>query len=712
MRTDWNLARTLAKRARRRGARGMALVTVLSLLTATAGVTYLCLSSSMTALDRTTERIETSRLESTAASAADLLAANVWNGFVAANGGTAGNLNEFRTYLAAQTNLFGTPIPDAGAPFDARAALRLPTGSDGAPRLGGLAIAQLTVRRIDSATRTDLEIEATAQTGATADAGARTVRQVVSIAGDPFDGFAYGLLSNNVNCIFCHARFDNAERFYNTDPTKHGTFDRIRVGTLESMLVRVGSAESQIAGTLYVRGKVTDKTGNLLPDLHGSSVTGNDFDTVGKLLQDSNGDMAQVELYAGSATPFQHLYMDYPLDESQQVDGPLPASFPPPVPDLDGDKLVDADEFAEVAGSATGSLSAGVIFGVDKAASYSGSALPTTSNLASVSGTTDKRLILRGTDANPLQIEGMVAVDGDVVIEGVIKGDGVLLASGNVYVLGNLTYADGVDANGARTFGRATDGTKNALAVAAGGNILIGNYLTDANGAMVTGNGSGKFNFTMSELMLFNRTEWSRTQAQLPNKYGVLKDNPLYDPTYKPRYYVHGNNDPVLVFNKTGTKTTKDHYFSVPNKTWMGKEHLGDYDTKYMSSYAVGSPTYNAAAIVTLGPKGNWISESTLSNFCGQVDAAHDGGPLVIDSLLYTNNSAFALVRDDSVYGGQMTLNGALVAADTGVLVPGNGTLGLQLNYDARLASKLNLTDITGPTTMTRSLLLPVVGHP
>ena len=62
MRTDWNLARTLARRDRRRGQRGMALVTVLSLLTATAGVTYLCLSASMTALDRTTERIETSRL--------------------------------------------------------------------------------------------------------------------------------------------------------------------------------------------------------------------------------------------------------------------------------------------------------------------------------------------------------------------------------------------------------------------------------------------------------------------------------------------------------------------------------------------------------------------------------------------------------------------------------------------------------------------------
>ncbi len=711
MLTNRSERRALRARARTRGRRGMALVTVLSLLTATAGVTYLCLSSSMTALDRTTERIETSRLESIAASAADLAAANLWNGFVTANGGTPGNLTEFRNYLAQANNAFGAVVPAAGAPLDVRTGLRLPLGSDGLPRLGGLAVAALSVQRTDTTTRTDLEIVATVETGNGAGAATRTMRQLVSISGAPFDGFAYGLLSNNVNCIFCHARFDNVDRYYNTDPTKFNSFDRIRVGTLESMLVRVGSAESQLAGTLYVRGKVTDKQGNPLGDLHGSTVTGNDFDSVGKLLQDSSGNMSQIELYAGSAVPYQHLYMNYPIDESLQVDGALPAAFPPPVPDLDGDKRVDPDEFTAVASSASGTLSAGVIYGVDPASTYSG-ALPNSGNLSSVSGTTNKRLILRGTDANPLQIDGTVAIDGDVVIEGVVKGDGVLLASGNVYVLGSLTYADGVDANGARTFGRATDGTKNALAVAAGGNILVGNYLTDADGAMVAGDGTGAFNFTMSELMIFNRMEWSRTQVQLPNKYGVLKDNPLYQPGYLPRYYVHGSGDPVLVFNKQGKKSTKDHYFSVSNQTWMGKEHLGSYDLNYLTKYLPGSSTYDGATIVTLGPNASWISESTLSSFCTQVDAAHAGGPLEIDSLLYTNNSTFALVRNDSVYGGQMVLNGCLVAADTGILVPGNATLGLQLNYDARLASKLNLTDITGPTTMTRSLLLPVTGHP
>ena len=55
--------------------------------------------------------------------------------------------------------------------------------------------------------------------------------------------------------------------------------------------------------------------------------------------------------------------------------------------------------------------------------------------------------------------------------------------------------------------------------------------------------------------------------------------------------------------------------------------------------------------------------------------------PMSIDGLLYTNNAIFMMARKASTGQGQMIVNGAIVAADAGVLVPsGGGPIGLQLN--------------------------------
>ena len=58
----------------------------------------------------------------------------------------------------------------------------------------------------------------------------------------------YALLANNVNCILCHATIDDAARVFNKDPSKFGTFDRVKVGALESLMLR-GSSTTTIAGT-------------------------------------------------------------------------------------------------------------------------------------------------------------------------------------------------------------------------------------------------------------------------------------------------------------------------------------------------------------------------------------------------------------------------------------------------------------------------------
>ena len=61
--------------------------------------------------------------------------------------------------------------------------------------------------------------------------------------------------------------------------------------------------------------------------------------------------------------------------------------------------------------------------------------------------------------------------------------------------------------------------------------------------------------------------------------------------------------------------------------------------------------------------------------------------PFAVDGLLYSNNAIFTLVRKRANTEGKMTLNGGLVAADTGFLVGG----GLELNYDKEVAGTIDL---------------------
>ena len=52
--------------------------------------------------------------------------------------------------------------------------------------------------------------------------------------------------------------------------------------------------------------------------------------------------------------------------------------------------------------------------------------------------------------------------------------------------------------------------------------------------------------------------------------------------------------------------------------------------------------------------------------------------------------------RGSSSGGGKMIVNGAILAADVGILVPGGGgSAGLQLNYDVRTSKLLSVHDPT-----------------
>lgn len=757
---------------------GVALITTLLVVSGLAVFVVALMASVLTGKRTVDHQHDDHGLASAVESVADLAAERLWSAYLAdpAQAGQAGSIATFRNFIGAMG------IPDSGpggAPtaregFDVLPLLGLPISPAGKSQLNDVNVDAVRVVRRDALDSTQIYITVSASTtrgeGRVNPVLNRAVQQVYTVEPEHFAGFDYALLANNVNCIFCHTSVDSVQRYHNLDPAKYGTFDRVRVGTLESLMIRDDvdhnssvindkDADSFVAGTLYTRGVVTDHDGSQISSWNGQTFMGYAFDPVtGKLVQDAWGDL-QVTPFSPAAAPFgplENLYVGYPTSYSQMPDGELPLSFPPPFPDdggIDpatglpdpgaiGNRRVDDAEFQALAGAVNGAVTAGIITHVPPGktisdpGTYAQALL--TGNTPSLSGSVQGNVVLSGTPSRPITIHGTVAIDGDLVINGYVQGEGNFVVRGNVYVPTDLQYLDGREylpgdppgqPSGGRTFGISSSGTPNALGIAAGGNILIGDFLRPAllqpDGSwqapgtfeVVSGDAGGDWCFSLAEMSLFNRSEWMRTQPFLPGPGEAASPtstwtvpNPRYDPSYVPRYYGFGPGDEIPIYNKGAL------WFDAATETWRGDEEVPTWwDPTKLSladpsdptdPYLYGPGGAPIAVPSTVTPTGGWLSEEVYKLSSWYFEQVRAGGPMQLDGLFYTNNSIFTLVSRFSDMKGQIVVNGALVAADIGMLAPGRPVgsgytgprspissfaIGLQLNYDQRVRRMLNV---------------------
>ncbi len=110
----------------------------------------------------------------------------------------------------------------------------------------------------------------------------------------------------------------------------------------------------------------------------------------------------------------------------------------------------------------------------------------------------------------------------------------------------------------------------------------------------------------------------------------------------------------------------------------------------------IGTSTITPVAgdtIIGYTPTNNWIS---YANYSSNV-LDNTNGVTQINALVYTSNAIFGI---NKVGNKQTTINGALVSADIGILIPGldghatnydPANVGLTLNYDSRMADFLSV---------------------
>lgn len=517
--------------------KGNALFTALIMLAVLATLLSGMLTNTVDTSVSTIKRVDRFESKRAAGSVNRLTAQTLWAGYQSTLvGGATPRTIDLRAYLAGIgiDNMAGI-VP---TPIEVVDQLGLPQNGDGAYVLGDARIDSVRVHREDDTRETMLFVTSITSTGSNRSETTEAMTDVFSLEAPQWEGLDFALLANNINCIMCHTTVDDARRVYpGGDLADAGGIVRARIGSIESFQLR-HDPDSTIGGTLYIGGDAVDENGDPITDWSAFTLQGAALDNQGNIDEDAFGGMTLNDLSPAdplAPAPFENLYTNY-FDLPEAVDGELPDTFPVPFLDDGGvdpltraatpggasNRIVDDNEFTTTTESFAGSISGGKVGVSPQGATVTTSTsadLLVLGNEPGLSAVTSGNVILTGTDLDPIQISGKVAIDGDLIISGPIEGLGSLWVRGNIYIRGDLEYND-INISGTRQFGLGPNGKPNALGLTAGGNVVMGDIYRPGwgEGASVDGTPSGTWNFSVEQAAIFNRREWIKTQPQLPGE--------------------------------------------------------------------------------------------------------------------------------------------------------------------------------------------------
>lgn len=619
----------------------------------------------------------------------------------------------------------------------------------------------LKVRRVDlGSSRTLLRVDTLGWIGPEDNPVAqRRISEDLAIQPPDLPGFA--LLTNNANCVLCHLTVSSLDVAYDDDGTKvdFSRFqgnksyreahllnkERIKVGALESLDTHRAEIDSWITGTIYTRGEtnVLDSAADLylMPFLDKSSRLSD---------EQLSKSFEEVDCSKECKEKNQLFYTNYPLKNENPPDGELPDRFPLPVEDSNENRLIDASEWTR---AIAGSDKLGALKGGEKTL-YQPGLSPQAKNgsvelSAKSTNGVDGNLVLKGTAANPILLQDDVYVNGDVVISGYVSGTGRIIARGNVYVVGDIKYACDTDSQDYSFTGSVTCnyGVKQSLpqfALVAGKNMMIGPYMMQHLGTPVSpvnkvyevpaehltdldlsdlsqdelnrwyldpgqwvkdadGNplrtarrdnpnvdATYTMSFSHTEAALFNQLEYEKAQA---------------NPGYTPRYY--RMRDDSHVYRCTSDKSSGCRYYGNTDYVDPGKDTDNLTNPELVDMTETEPDALSSASILSLTPSDSWLADTPEKSelalrkmWAENVEISRLPGALQVDGILYSSNAIFTLAPSKSAIQGQVKLHGSIIAADTGLLVPGNkcsrdakNCTGLEIFYDSRLKNLLDIQD-------------------
>ena len=242
-------------------------------------------------------------------------------------------------------------------------------------------------------------------------------------------------------------------------------------------------------------------------------------------------------------------------------------------------------------------------------------------------------LVLEGTQANPIRLNGPVVVSNDVVIKGYVTGQGTIYSQRNIHIVGDIKYLNPPNWSGKTS--QTGNTSKDLLGLAAKGNIVMGDCTS-----------SSWLDTTLKRCL--TTSPYVQKYACARNDDGSWGDGDIGYP--KRGESVFGGNYTVADGGTKVKETKKEisHY--------EGRRKVVDgYTYTYTSD---GTRKYYDS---TVAPHEISSRASTITQ---------------IDAVLYNNHGIFGRL-------GACTINGSLVCRNEGMIF----TDRLYINWDYRLYS-------------------------
>ena len=327
--------------------------------------------------------------------------------------------------------------------------------------------------------------------------------------------------------------------------------------------------------------------------------------------------------------------------------------------------ISDLDEYVKYAQQVGGKLSGGVAYKIDSSgnvqqynngtinAHYSGTGPTGNSNLSD-----NGALVLVGTAANPIVIDGPVVVDSDVVIKGYVTGQGTIYSGRNIHIVGDIKYVNAPswphpDSNPDAT--AKANLSKDLLGLAAKGNVVLGDYTVSS----WLGSSSSGLQYYLQNGPYVQRYICDESDKNIgyprTREYGWSSDETKFCGDYTQR------DGGKKVTMSSSTKWVQK------NGRWTQEKVTTIADSQTRKYYESVCP------------------DVIIQSLCGDSQTSGYGGggysPTIthIDAVIYNNHGVIGHI-------GNCTINGSLVCRNEAMIYEG----ALKINWDHRLYSGLS----------------------
>ena len=323
--------------------------------------------------------------------------------------------------------------------------------------------------------------------------------------------------------------------------------------------------------------------------------------------------------------------------------------------------ISDLGEYIKYAQDSGGKLSGGISYKLDSNGNVTQSSLGTINahyDGAGPSGNSslsDKgALVLEGTAANPIVIDGPVVVDSDVVIKGYVKGQGTIYSGRNIHIVGSIQYVNGPTWNHPDSNPDATTQanlSKDLLGLAAKGNIVMGDY-------------------TLST--------WLGSSSSGLQYY--LRSGPYV------QQYICDESDKNIGYPRTqeyGWTSNESKFCGDYTQKDGGKKVNVSTKTEYV--YENGRRVQKTTTTIADKQERRYYEsvcpEKLIQHLCADTQTNRGYQPTItrIDAVMYNNHGIIGHI-------GSCTINGSLVCRNEAMIYEG----ALKINWDHRLYSGLS----------------------